>query len=408
MELIHERCAGLDVHKKTVVACVRSVQDGQVTREVETFNTTTPGLLALGDWLMARRVSHAVMESTGVYWRPVWHVLESFVELSLANANEVRNLPGRKSDVSDAQWLADLLAHGLLRYSFVPDRPIEELRELTRTRKQTVSEIAQHAQRIDKLLQGANIKLRSVLSEVLGKSGKAILRAMVEGENDPKVLAGKALGTARKKRAQLEEALDGFVRDHHRFLLRQHLDAVEHLEGMVRALEARIEEVLRPFAEAAARIETIPGIAKTAARVVIAETGGDMARFPTAGHLVSWGGLCPRMDESAGKHRSRKIRKGNGWLKTTLVQCAWAAIRSPGYLRARFRRIRARRGPMQAIIAVARTMLVSIYHMLKDNQTYRDLGESFHEQRDRERIARALSRRLARLGYDVELSPRAA
>lgn len=403
MELTHKQCAGLDVHNKTVVASLRIVSGRQVRRETETFSTTTKELLRLGDWLMDNGVTHAVMESTGVYWRPVWQVLESFVDLSLANAKEVKNLPGRKSDVNDAQWLAELLAHGLLRRSFVPERPIEELRELTRTRKQTVREIARHAQRIDKLLQGANIKLRSVLSEVLGKSGKAILRAMVSGERAPKVLAGLAKGRARNKRAELEEALDGFVTDHHRFLLEQHLDAVEHLEGMVDAIEGRIEEVVRPFGETAEMLETIPGVGKTAARIVIAEIGVDMSRFPTAGHLVSWAGLCPQLDESAGKHRSTKLRKGNPWLKTTLVQCAWAAIRSTGYLRARYHRVRSRAGKMKAIIAVARTILVAIYHMVSDRQTYRDLGEAFFEARDRERIARTLTRRLARLGYEVEL-----
>jgi transposase len=406
MELIHKRCAGLDVHKDTVVACVRrALSGGKVKRETKTFSTTTAGLLQLGDWLMECEVTHAVMESTGVYWKPVWHVLQSFVDLSLANATEVKNLPGRKSDVSDAQWLADLLAHGLLRRSFVPEKPIEELRELTRTRKQTVREITQHAQRIDKLLQGANIKLRSVLSQVLGESGKAILRAMIAGEKDPKKLAGLAKGNARRKHRQLEEALHGFVDDHHRFLLRQHLNMVEHLEQMVTEIEARIEEVLRPFADAAALLETIPGISKTAARVIIAEVGADMSRFPHAGHLVSWAGLCPVLDESAGKKRSRKIRKGNPWLKTTLVQCAWAAIRTPGYLRARYHRVRSRAGKMKAIIAVARTMMVAVYHMLRDGRTYRDLGEAFFEVRDRERLTRALTRRLARLGYEVELRP---
>jgi transposase len=403
MELVHQRCAGLDVHKDTVVATVRVAVDGKVDRKTETFSTTTRDLLRLGDWLMQRGVTHAVMESTGVYWKPVWHVLESFVDLSLANATEVKNLPGRKSDISDSHWLADLLAHGLLRRSFVPDRPIEELRELTRTRKQTVREIGQHAQRIDKLLQGANIKLRSVLSQVLGKSGKAILRAMVAGERDPKKLAEYAQGRANAKLMQLREALDGFVTDHHCFLLRQHLDAVEHLEGMVAAIEQRVDEVLRPFAKAAANLETIPGVSKTAARIIIAEIGADMSRFPTAGHLVSWAGLCPRMDESAGKRRSTRLRKGNPWLKSTLVQCAWVAIRVPGYLRSRYHRVRSKAGKMKAIVAVARTMLVAIYQMLADGQGFRDLGENYIDRLDRERIARSLTRKLARLGYEVDL-----
>lgn len=407
MELIHERCAGLDVHKETVVASIRIAAGKKPKRETETFTTTTKGLLRLGDWLMEHHVTHAVMESTGVYWKPVWQVLESFVDLSLANASEVKNLPGRKSDVNDAEWLADLLAHGLLRRSFVPERPIEEMRELTRTRTQTVREVTRHAQRIDKLLQGANIKLRSVLSGVLTGSGKAILRAMIDGEKDPKKLADLAKGKARNKRVQLEEALDGFVTDHHRFLLRQHLDMVESLEAMVAAIEERIEEVMRPFGQAAERLETIPGVAKTSARVIIAEIGVDMRRFPTPGHLVSWAGLCPRMDESAGKRRSTRIRKGNPWLKTTLVQCALAAIRSPGYLRARYHRVRSRAGTQKAKIAVARAILVAVHGMLSNDQPYRDLGETFFEARDRDQIAKALTRRLTRLGFEVELRPAA-
>jgi len=334
-------------------------------------------------------------------------VLESFVELSLVNAAEVKNLPGRKSDVSDAQWLADLLAHGLLRRSFVPDKRLEELRVLTRTRKQTVQEVARHAQRIDKLLQDANIKMRSVLSKVLGKSGRAILRAMVDGESDPKTLARLAKGKARNKEAQLVEALDGFIDDHHRFLLRQHLDAAEHLEGMIESIEKRIDAVIAPFEWAVELMMTMPGISRTTACIFVAEVGAHMGRFPSAAHLVSWVGLCPRLDESAGKHRSTKIRKGNAWLKTALVQCAWAAIRSPGYLRTRYHRVRSRAGKMKAIIAVARKMVAAAYHMLCAREPYRDLGESFLDDRDRDRVACSLTRRLARLGYDVELRPAA-
>ena len=404
MELLHKRCAGLDVHKDTVVACVRLVSQTRTRREVETFPTTTEGLLKLGDWLGEHEVTHAVMESTGVYWKPVWHVLESTVELTLANANEVKNLPGRKSDVNDAQWLADLLAHGLLKRSFVPEREVEELRQLTRTRTQLVREAARHAARIDKVLQDANIKMRSVLTKVLGGTGRAILRAMIEGESDPKKLAALVKGRAKKKQPQLEKALRGFVRDHHRFLLRQHLDLVEALEKSIEAIEAQIDEVLRPFAaEEAELLVTIPGISHTAARILLAEIGKDMSRFPDAGHLVSWAGLCPRSDESAGKRRSTKLRKGNPWLKTTLIQCAWAAIRSPGYMRSKYHRIRSRAGKMKAIVAVAHAMLVAVYHMLTNKKVYRDLGENFFVQRDAERVKRVCTRQLERLGYAVEL-----
>ena len=401
MELLHKRCAGLDVHKDTVVACARIVSRTATRRELETFPTTTAGLLRLADWLTEHEVTHAVMESTGVYWKPVWHVLEGHVDLSLANAGEVKNLPGRKSDINDAQWLSDLLAHGLLKRSFVPERPIEELRELTRTRKQLVHEKTRNAQRIDKILQGANIKMRSVLSKVLGHSGRAILRAMIEGESDPKVLAALAQGSARKKIPQLEQALRGFVREHHRFLLRQHLELVEALEKSIAEIETRIDEVLRPFAEAAKRLETIPGVSSIAARVIIAEIGVDMSRFPNEGHLASWAGLCPRLDESAGKHRSTKLRKGNVGLKTMLVQCAWAAVRSPGYLRAQYHRIRARAGQMKAIVAVAHSIIGAIFHMLRGGQLYRDLGADFFDRRDRDRKLQSLTRTASRMGYEL-------
>lgn len=406
MELLHKKYAGLDVHKDTVVACARVASRTRTRRMVETFSTTTEGLLALGDWLGEQEVTHAVMESTGVYWKPVWHVLEATVELTLANANEVKNLPGRKSDINDAQWLADLLAHGMLKRSFVPEREVEELRQLTRTRKQLVREKARHTQRIDKILQDANIKMRSVLSKVLGASGRAILKAMIEGESDPKKLAGLAKGRARSKRAKLEEALRGFINDHHRFLLRLELDLVETHEKSIKELEKRIDEVLRPFAEEEAKLlESVPGISSTAARVILAEIGKDMSRFPDAGHLVSWAGLCPRSDESAGKRRSTKIRKGNPWLKPLLIQCAWAAIRSPSYLKSKYHRICRRAGKMKAIVAVAHAMLVAIYHMLSNKQAYRDLGADYFQKRDKKRLKESLTRRLENLGFEVEVRP---
>ena len=405
MELIHQRCAGLDVHKKNVVVCVRIASEQGVVLQVETFATDTRDLLRLGEWLFEHQIEHAVMESTGVYWKPVWHVLQSFVELTLANAQEVKNLPGRKSDVKDAQWLAELLAHGLLRRSFVPERAIERVRDLTRTRKQMVGEVTRHAQRIDKQLQGCNIKLKSVLSKTLSKSGRAMLRAMISGEADPKVLADLAMGTARKKRAELERALDGFVDDHHRFLLEQHLDTVEHLEKVIKSIEAKIVEALGPFADEATRLETMPGSSKTAASIIIGEIGTDMSRFPTAAQLVSWAGLCPRLDSSAGKSRSTRIRRGNRFLKTAMVQAAWSAIRAGGYLRARFHRICRRAGRNKALVAVARTMLVAVFHMLERGEDYRDLGETHLQKRDRERSIRSLTRRLEQLGMVVELRP---
>ena len=310
MKTLHSRCAGLDVHKAEVVACLRLVGKRKLEREVRRFPTTTRGLLELGDWLERGGCTHVAMEATGVYWKPVWHILEDRFALVLANAAHVKNVPGRKSDVNDATWLADLLAHGLIRASFVPPPAIQELRDLTRTRKQLTREIVQHAQRIQAVLEEANVKLASVISNVLGPSGRRILQAMIAGETDAAKLA--ALGSERLgcPRAALVEALTGRVREHHRFLLAQHLRTIEQLEESIAAFDARIEAALAPFQDAVKRLSAVPGIGATAAQVIIAEIGSDMSRFPTAGHLLSWAGLVPRLDESAGKRRSTRIKKG--------------------------------------------------------------------------------------------------
>jgi len=407
MDVLHRRCAGLDVHKETVVACVRIVKGSKVEREVKTFGTTTRELLELSDWLVSQECSIAVMESTGVYWKPVWHILEGSVELVLANAAEVRNVPGRKTDVNDAAWLADLIAHGLVRGSFVPPQEIQDLRELTRTRKQLSREVVEHAQRIQKVLETCNIKLRSVASDVLGKSGREILKALIGGETDATKLADLAQGTLRAKRGLLIEALAGKVRDHHRFLLATHLKAVENLQALIAAIEAQIDGKLVPFADAVERLQTIPGIGPTAARIILSEIGFDMSRFKTSGHLVSWAGLCPRMDESAGKRRSTRIRKANPWLKTALVQCAWVAVRKPGYLRAQYLRLKARRGPMKAIVAVAASILVAVHAILRNGQTFRDLGADYFTRHDQARTVHRLTQKLQNLGYQVDLRPAA-
>ena len=346
MEVIHERCAGLDVHKETVVACVRLREGGEVRREVRRFATTTRGLLELADWLREAGCTHVAMEATGVYWKPVWHVLESEFELMLANPAHIRNVPGRKSDMKDASWIAELLAHGLIRASFVPPGPILELRDLTRTRKQLMRELVQHKQRIQKVLEDANVKLASVVSDVLGESGRRMLNALIAGESDANKLA--ALGNERlaASRETLAEALHGKITLHHRFLLNQHLQMIEHLEKTVTEFEAQIEAALNPFRAAVERLMTIPGVSTTAAHVIIAEIGVDMSRFATVAHLRSWAGLCPQLNESAGKIMSRRLRKGAPWLKTVLVQCAWAATRSKNsYLHGQFLRLKARRGP---------------------------------------------------------------
>jgi transposase len=404
MEVVHPKCAGLDVHQYTVVACARVGAGSSVTHDVRTFGTTTQELLALSDWLTAHGCTHVAMESTGVYWKPLWHVLEESVELVLANAMHIRNIPGRKSDVNDATWIADLLAHGLIRGSFVPPAPIQALRDLTRTRKQLVREITQHTLRIQKTLETANLKLTGVLTDILGVSGRAILQALVAGETNPDRLAELARGRLKASRADLAAALHGRVTAHHRFLLQLHLAQIDALEGAVRAVEARLGDALAPFRAAVDRLITMPGVSETVARVLVAEIGVDMTRFPTAGHLVSWAGLCPRLDESAGKRHSTRTRPSNPWLKTTLVQAAWAAARkNDSYLRAQFLRLKSRRGPKKATIAVAASMLTAAYYMLRDAVDYRDLGAAHFDRQDKAKLAKRLLARLHNLGFNVEL-----
>ena len=404
MKVLHQRCAGLDVHKDEVVACVRVVKKSKATHEVRRFATTTRGLLDLADWVHVTACTHVAMEATGVYWKPVWHVLEGHAELVLANAAHIKNVPGRKSDVNDAVWIADLLAHGLIRASMVPPTLIQQMRDLTRTRKQLTRESVQHTQRIQKVLEDANVKLSSVVSNVLGVSGRRILRALIDGEADPEKLA--ALGSDRLHcpRASLVEALRGRATDHHRFLLGQHLQMVEYLERTVSEFDRRIEVALAPFRSDVERLTAIPGVSTTAAQVILAEIGADMSRFPTAGHLRAWAGLCPRLDESAGKRRSTRLRKGAPWLKTMLVQCAWAASHSKEtYLRAQFLRLKARRGPKKAAVAVAASILTAAYHLLRDKVEYRDLGPDYFLRRDTAQVAERLARRIRELGYAVEI-----
>lgn len=409
MDVLYPRCAGLDVHKETVVACARVVRGGRVESEARTFRTTTAGLLELSAWLSAHDCTHVAMESTGVYWKPVWHVLADSFELVLANAGHVRNVPGRKSDVNDAMWLADLLAHGLLRGSFVPPPAVQELRDLTRTRKQLVRALGQHVQRVEKVLEDANLKLTGVLTDVVGASGRRMLDALLAGETDAAALAALASPRVKASRAELCEALRGRVTPHHRFLLREHLAMVDHLRERIAVFDAQIGAVLEPFRVAADRLVSIPGVSDVTAQVIVAEIGIDMSRFPTVRHLISWAGLCPRMDESAGKRRSTRIRKGAPWLKTVLVQCAWAATRAKGtYLQAQFRRLKGRRGAMKAIVAVAASILTAAYHMLRDGVTYRDLGSAYFDRRDKAKLAQRLARRIKDLGYEVQLNVAAA
>lgn len=401
MEVLHERCGGLDVHKNTVVGCVRVARGGRVEKEVRTFKTTTKELLSLSDWLDGHGVDHVVMEATGVYWKPVWHVLDDGErELVLANAAHVKNVPGRKSDVSDCDWLCDLGAHGLIRASFVPDSPTQELRSLLRTRKQLVRERSSHTLRLQKTLEDANIKLDSVISNVVGVSGRRMIEALVAGQSDPAVLAALADRRIKAPPEVLYEALRGRVTRHHRFLLNLHLGHIDAIDEAIDKIDQEVEASLQPFCAAIDLVKTIPGVSQLAGQAIVAEIGIDMSRFPTCGHLISWAGLCPRSDESAGKRRSTRIRKGNPWLKTTLVQCAWAATRTKAtYLHAQFLSVRSRRGARKAIIAVAASILTAIYHMLKNGTPYRDLGPQHLDNRNKEARVRKLLASLRNLGF---------
>jgi transposase len=411
MDAIYPCVAGLDVHKKTVVACVRRLDGrGRVSKQVKTFGTMTRDLLELGDWLSRHAVTHVAMESTGVYWKPVFHLLEGrFAEILLVNAQHIKNVPGRKTDVKDCEWIAQLLQCGLLRGSFVPPVEIRQLRDLTRQRSQLVADRARVANRIQKVLEDANIKLASVATDVLGASGRAMLEAMIRGEEDPELLADMAKQRLRAKLPQLRQALLGKVTDHHRFLLRTLLEQVDALEKLVARYSERIDEAMAPFAQARDRLQTIPGVSQRTAECMIAELGVQMDQFPSEGHLASWAGLCSGLNESAGKKRSSKTRRGSRWLRQTMVQAAWAASHTKAtYLAAQYHRLAPRRGRKRALVALAHSMLGIVYHMLKKGVDYADLGADYFERRDGDRLTRHLIDRLERLGHKVILQPQVA
>jgi transposase len=407
MEVLHPRCCGLDVHKETVVACLRLVIDGKAVKETRTFQTTTASLIELSDWLAENACTHIAMEATGVYWKPVWHILsDGDFELVLANAAHIKNVPGRKTDVKDGDWISDLLAHGLIRPSFVPDTQTQEMRTFLRTRKQLVREKSSHILRIQKTLEDANIKLDSVITDIMGLSGRKMIEALIAGEKEPTKLARLADHRVKASQETLREALRGRVTKSHRFLLRLHLGQIDALDAAIAELDQEVEAGIAPFRTAVEQVTSIPGVKNLGARTIISEIGIDMSRFATDANLISWACICPRSDESAGKRRSTRIRKGSPWLKSTLVQCAWAAARTQGsYLQAQFHRIKARRGPKKAILAVAASILTAIYHMLKDGTLYHDLGPNHFDARSKERQKNRLVRRLAELGYTVELAP---
>jgi len=409
MDILYTCCAGLDVHKKTVVACIRRIDaKGNVQQQTRTFGTMTSQLLELADWLRAEKVSHVAMESTGVYWKPIWNLLEGEFELLLVNAQHIKMVPGRKTDVKDSEWIAQLLQHGLLRASFVPKTPQREVRELTRQRRQLIQAKASVANRIQKVLEDANIKLASVATDVLGVSGRDMLEALIQGQKDSRPLADLARGKLRAKIPQLQLALHGRVTDHHRFLLRLLLDELRHLEDLISRVNARITEVLpAPFAEAVARLATIPGIDVHAAENIVAEIGTEMKQFPTAEHLASWAGMSPGNRESAGKRQSGRTTKGNRWLRGTLVQVAWAATHTKkSYLAALYRRLAGRRGKKRALVAVGHSILVTIYNLLKNHSNYVDLGPSYLDQLQGKRLTQSLVRRLEQLGHEVTLKPK--
>jgi transposase len=410
MDVVNERCCGLDVHKQTVVACVILPGNGrQPHKEVRTFGTMTAELLELVDWLSVCQVTHVAMESTGVYWKGIWNLLEGQVELLLVNAHHVKQVPGRKTDVKDCEWLADLLRHGLLRPSFVPDRPQRELRELTRYRTSLVRERAAEINRVQKTLEGANIKLGDVATNVLGVSGRQILSALVAGTADPTILADFARGKLRVKLPQLERALVGQFGSHQRFLLARQLAHLDGLDELIEQLNAEVEQRLRPFEDALDRLDSIPGVGRRIAEILVAEIGLDMTRFPTAAHLASWAGMCPGNNESAGKRKSGKTRKGDAWLRAALIEAAHASSRARHtYLAAQYHRLITRRGKKKAVVAVGHTILTIVYHLLANGGHYADLGPSYFHEHDQEYVTRRLVHRLETLGYSVQLHPYAA
>ena len=407
MQVVYARCAGLDVHKKTVSACVSVREaDGSKQQQIRIFGTFTRDLLALADWLRKQGVTHVAMEATGVYWRPVWAVLEGQFEQMLVNPQHIKAVPGRKTDAKDCEWIADLLQHGLLKASFVPPSPIQDLRDLTRYRAELRQSQNRVANRIQKLLEQANVKLSSVASDTLGVSGRQMLEAIIGGEESPEQLAQLARGRLKNKLPQLEQALEGRVREHHRFLLAEFLDEWEALGERVRRLEAEIDHRMGPFEGAVALWQTIPGVDRVTACSLVAEVGVDMNQFPSAQHLASWAAVCPGNHESAGKRKSGKTRDGNPWLGRTLCQAAWAATRKKNcYLSAQFQRLAARRGVKRALVAVAHSMLIIGYHVLKTGVGYHELGGNYLEQINKDQLQRYYLKRLERLGLKVTVEP---
>jgi transposase len=408
MDVVYTHCCGLDLHKRTVVACLITTTEGQEPiKVIRTFRTMTSELLALADWLREAGCTHVAMESTGVYWRPVYNLLEGQCELLVVNAQHIKAVPGRKTDVKDAEWIAELLRHGLLRGSFSPPKPQRQLRELTRYRSTLVQDRARTLNRLQAVLEDANLKLASVVTDIYGVSARAMLAAILAGQRDVDTLADLARGRLRAKRDQLKAALEGRVTAHHSFLLTEHLSLLESLDEAIARVSGEIDQRLRAVQEAIALLDTLPGVGQRAAEILIAEIGTDMSRFPSAKHLASWAGMCPGNSESAGKRLSGKTRKGSRWLRQVLVEIAQVASKTKNtYLAAQYRRIAARRGKKRALIAVGHTILTIVYTLLTRQQPYQDLGAAYFDQREQHRVERRLVQRLERLGYAVSLQPR--
>jgi transposase len=407
MELIYTSCCGLDVHKKSIQACVRRIgKNGRIQQEVRPFGTMTQDILALAGWLSQEEVTHVAMESTGVYWKPIYNIVEGRFNILLVNARHVKNVPGRKTDVKDCQWLAQLLQCGLLKGSFIPDRAQRELRDLTRHRAKLVDQRASVVNRVHKVLEDANIKLGAVATDIMGKSGKDMIRALIEGRKDSAEMAELARRQLRGKIPQLRLALDGHVTDHHRFMLGELMDHLDYLDEQIDRFSQRIQEISRPFAEAIEELARLPGLEKRSAENVIAEIGCNMDQFPSVDHLSSWAGICPGSNESGGKRKSGKTTKGSKWLRATLAQAAWAASRKKNsYFHAQYRRLAGRRGKKRAVVAVAHSLLTVIYHVLKDHVEYKDLGRDYFDKLNSKRLVPYLVNRLKNMGYEVNLVP---
>lgn len=406
MEQMLERVAGFDVHRDTVAACVRVPGPGSTRQKVvKTFGTMTADLLALRDWLGSQGVTHVAMESTGVFWKPVYYLLEEAFTVVLVNAAHMKNVPGRKTDVKDCEWIAELLEHGLLRASFVPPQPIRDLRDLTRHRTVLTQERSREVQRLHKVLQDAGVKLSSVATNIMGVSGRAMIEALIHGTKDAEVLADLARGRLKAKLPELRKALEGRFRGHHAFLAIQILAHIDYLEEAIAQGSQQIEEEMRPFAAEAERLQTIAGVGRKTAEIIVAEIGVNMKQFPSARHLASWAGMCPGNNESAGKHKSGKTRKANEWLRSALVEAALAAIRTrDSYFSAQYARVMRRRGHKKAVIAVGHSILVIAYHIISRGKPYAELGAKFFEERHREAIQRRCQQQLERLGFQVTLS----